>query len=206
MKKIIAIGTSDAKYHPLTSLAELGDTICGYSLLCTNDHSRFLDLNEYSMLICYVDEWEHPLEADHATALKEYISSGGKILSIHNGISTQNTPGLTEITGARFTQHPPSENLLIQPIAGHPVTEGVPAFTVFDEPYHYEISEPINILATYDWRGEAIPAAWERSYGKGKLVYLMPGHDSAVFQNEAYQQLIQNSIRYLLDSSTLMTN
>ena len=198
--EITVIGTPDPQYHPLSNIAELGGSICGHGLVYTQDHDRLLALRKQSgpLLICYMDLWERPLTAAQADALKEYMQSGGNILSIHNGISLQDTPGLTELTGARFTQHPPMEDLLIKPVAGHPVTDGVQEFSVFDEPYHYEITGDIKTLAHYDWEGKSIPAAWEHAYGKGLLIYLMPGHDKSAFQSGQYRQLIRNSVNYLI--------
>jgi type 1 glutamine amidotransferase len=154
-------------------------------------------LDDYSLLICYLDAWERPLSNLQATALKAYLENGGKILSIHNGISIQDTPGLIELTGARFTHHPEYGKLLIKILDGHPITAGLSDFYIDDEPYHFEISGEINILATYDFEGTTLPAAWEYTCGKGTLIYLMPGHDRDVFLSNDYQKLIVNSIRYL---------
>ena len=197
MKNIIVIGSPEAQYHPLSNITELGSSLCGYTLLYTDNHDCLLSLDEYALLICYMDLWERPLSDAQAAALKEYLLNGGRVLSVHNGISIQDTPSLAELTGARFTDHPPMESLLIKPVSGHPVTDGLSEFTVFEEPYHFEDISNVEILAAYDFNGVSIPAAWERSYGKGILIYLMPGHDPDVFKSEQYRRLIQSCVVYL---------
>ena len=39
-------------------------------------------------------------------------------------------------------------------------------------------------------------AAWTRSYGKGEIVYLMPGHSAADFENPNFAQMIINAITW----------
>jgi type 1 glutamine amidotransferase len=198
MKKTLVIGSNDAPYHPLSNINALNEILPEHNLVFSEDPDSLLQLNDYSLLICYLDSWEQPLTSTQAAALKEYLSTGGKILSIHNGISIQDTPSLTELTGARFTGHPLCGELQIKPIPGHPITAGVDEFRINDEPYHFELSENLNILATYDYNGITLPAAWEHKYGKGTLIYLMPGHDAAVFENGGYRKMIRNSVRYIL--------
>ena len=199
MQNILVIGSAEAQYHPLETLETLPDFLSDYNLIFTKDIDRILEMRDFAMLICYADAWKQPFSAAQSAAFKDYLSGGGKILSIHNGISIQETPELAEVTGARFTQHPEYCKLLIQPVKGHPITDSVQDFYIMDEPYHYEVYGEINILATYNFNETIIPAAWERIYGKGIMIYLMPGHDKNVFQCESYRQLIKNSIHYLLD-------
>ena len=199
MKNILVLGSAVAPYHPLENLEQLTNFLSEYKFVFTKDSDSLLEMRDFDMLICYADAWKQPLSAAQSAAFKAYLSGGGKILSIHNGVSIQDTPELAEVTGARFTHHPEYCELLIQPIKNHPVTDSVQDFSIMDEPYHYEVYGDIDVLATYDFNGTIIPAVWERSYGKGILLYLMPGHNKSAFQCEPYRKLIKNSVNYLLD-------
>lgn len=200
-QKIIAIGDTDAPYHPLENIASLDVLLCDHQVIFTDDYAYFLKLSDFSLCICYVDAFANagkpPLSCQQAAALKEYLKQGGNMLSFHNGISLQDTPGLSDVMGARFTHHPPYDELQIRIKTGHPVTDGVQDFTISDEPYHFEVPGVLDLLASYEYHGRLLPAAWERKVGGGTLIYLMPGHDHTAFQCESYRRLIQNSVNYL---------
>ncbi|MNY53464.1 Trehalose utilization [compost metagenome] len=64
-----------------------------------------------------------------------------------------------------------------------------------EEPYRFEFDPfaKVEILLTYTHEGKEWPAAWARSYGLGRVVYLMPGHHSPSFQSETYGKWIQSA-------------
>jgi len=198
--KIIVIGDNDAQYHPLDNVSALSELLSDYSLTFSDNYDYFLRLDEFCMCVCYIDAWGKPLSGNRAESLKKYISNGGKLMNIHNGISLQDTPCLEKMLGAKFTHHPPYAQLLIKTDSSHPLTEGVNDFYIFDEPYHYDIYGELNIFAGYEFDGALLPAAWESVYGKGKLLCLMPGHDKSAFQCEDYRKLIRNCVNYLCAS------
>ena len=199
MENILIISSVDAPYHPPVNIASLREILNDYQLTFSEDNDAFLRTKEYSLVVCYADLWERPLTDVQAAAYKGYLESGGRILVIHNGISVQDTPMISEIPGARFTHHPPYGELLIEPIIGHPITEDLQNFTIMDEPYYFDVTGKIEVIAAYKHGGNTIPAAWEYGLGKGTAVYLMPGHDAAVFKCVEYQKMIRNSVKYLLD-------
>lgn len=136
---------------------------------------------------------------EQSAALNAYINNSGKILSIHTGISIQATNELTAVHGAKFLEHPPYGRLLINIKKEHPLTAGINDFYIDDEPYHFEVNEELDIFADYEYNGKTIPAAWIKEQGKGKLIYLMPGHDEAAFACEEYLKLIKNCVDYLIN-------
>jgi type 1 glutamine amidotransferase len=197
MKELTVIGSTDGKWHPIDIIKTLGETIGDYKLVYTDDYDHLFNLKEHPMLINFLDLWEMPLNEEQAKALKEYLADGGKILSIHTGISIQDTPEMMELHGAHFTGHPDYCELSIKLVPGHPVTDELDDFEISDEPYYFVIKGPITLLANYEHDGNIIPAAWEHKFGKGTLIYLMPGHDKASIENKQYRKLIESSIRYL---------
>ncbi|MCL2254531.1 MAG: ThuA domain-containing protein [Lachnospiraceae bacterium] len=198
MSRIVIIGdTAAPPYHPLDVVFPLSKLLCDDDLIFTNDYDFFTKLNEFDLFVCAVDAWFKELSDAQAAALKDYLSNGGKMLSIHTGMSIQATKELDKVHGAKFLDHPPYERLLINVKKGHQLTEGVSDFYVDDEPYHFEIYEDFEIFASYEFNGKTIPAAWMKDYGKGKLIYLMPGHDQAAFGCDEYLKLIKNCVGYL---------
>jgi len=221
MKKIIIIGDTIAPYHPLHCIFPIHKTLGEENLTFTNDYDYFTKLKEFDLLICFIDAWFTNadevkkavsdgaipcynedliklLSDDQAKALINYLENGGKVLSIHTGMSLQKTPGLETIHGAKFLDHPPYCEIKINLEKGHHLTEGLSDFTINDEPYHFEGCEGLDIFASYEYDGNTIPAAWEKPIEKGRLIYLMPGHDEAVFECEEYLKLIKRCVEKLV--------
>ena len=205
IRKIVVIGDTVAQYHPLHCIFPIHKVFGGENLTFTNDYDYFTKLNEFDLLICFVDAWleeqtKKPLKEltmEQRNALLDYLNSGGKMLSVHTGISLQEISGLEAVHGAKFLDHPPYCEIKINVKKGHRLTEGVNDFTINDEPYHFEVYEDFDVFASYEFDGKTIPAAWEKAHGKGRLIYLMPGHDEAVFGCEDYLRLIRNCVEDL---------
>jgi len=197
MKKIIIIGDTVAPYHFLHCVFPLSKVLAEENLTFSNDYAYFTRLGEYDLLINYVEAWFKELSDEQSKGLIDYLNGGGKMLSIHTGMSIQKTEALAHVHGATFLDHPPYCEITVNLKKGHPLTEGIADYTVNDEPYHFEVKEEMDTFASYVYDGTVIPAAWEKPYGKGKLIYLMSGHDEQVFHNEEYQKLIKKCVEYL---------
>ena len=67
-----------------------------------------------------------------------------------------------------------------------------------EEPYQFELEDDgKELLLTYRYRGREYPAGWKKAFGKGRLIYLAPGHTPSQFQNKAYVKLIRNCMEEL---------
>ena len=200
--RIIAVGDTDGPYHPLDNIRWLGEALPGCRITFTDDYDAFLRLPEFDLCICYTDAFagagRKPLGPERSAALLTFLRRGGRMLILHNGVSLQDTPELSGLLGARFCHHPPRDTLLIQIMRGHPVTESAADFCIWDEPYQFDVYGPIEVFASYTYQGKAQPAGWERPYGAWSLIYLMPGHDRAAFQCEAYRRLVVSCAAYLM--------
>ena len=84
-------------------------------------------------------------------------------------------------------------------------SEQLPGFTLHhSEAYiNHVITEPRQILLGIKYLDEKSGkvymqdrAGWLRKQGKGLIVYLMPGHSSADFENKAFSQMVINSVTY----------
>lgn len=199
--KALLIGDyEDAPYHPLGAVEEKLQQILesGWQVHATDHYDSLLRENIFAYRLCisYADRWDRPVTAEQAAGLLTYVAEGGGLLVLHNGISLQARPDLAQMIGARFTGHPAFQELGFRPEdPGHPVTEGIRPFTMEEEPYRFEV-DPLSdheVLLTYRHEGENYPAAWAKSYGLGRIVYLMPGHHLDSFQHPEYAKLIQNA-------------
>jgi uncharacterized protein len=154
------------------------------------------DLHRYDLCICYADRWKEKTSPQLVNAVLTYISGGGALLAIHNGIFMQNNYELAQMLGARFTGHPPYEKLSFCITAPeHPIVEGMEAFEMEEEPYRFELdpfTEKTEFLQ-YRHEGQCWPAGWAHEFGLGRVVYLAPGHDVKSFQQLPLRSLVLRS-------------
>ena len=175
-KKILVIGNyNDAIYHGLAGVDKrLTSILSNYELICTDD--------------------------DEANAFEHFVANGGGALLLHNGISIQSQDRLLTLAGAKFLGHPQHEVIRFEPSA-HPVTESCKSFSLDEEPYQFEfVPDNKEIILTYQYKNQKYPAGWCKNSGKGRLIYLCPGHTPEIFDCPQYQQLIRQSMDWTLNS------
>jgi len=148
-------------------------------------------------------------------AFISYVENGGGLLIVHSGAVTgKETEALDRMIGCRFITHPNACPVTVQPIKGHPVTEGVGMFCETDEHYRIEITarDADVLIASYSpSQGEAgkyqedpynntqawiCPAGYVRTQGKGRICVLTPGHLLPVWLNPQYQRTLANALKW----------
>jgi type 1 glutamine amidotransferase len=204
MKNALILGNySTVLYHPFTgidrSLAEI--LVHDFKATATENRSMLTRtfLKEYDLFISYADDWESSLTDDQAGDLLSFVATGGGILAIHNGISFQKTTEFAQLVGGIFTGHPPRKNLTYTyGNLMHPITEGLVPFRLYEELYIFKFSPFIELTIILESKGH--PAGWVRPFGKGKVVYLSPGHDKSTFSNPTYREIIRRSALWAVDS------
>ncbi|QHW31167.1 ThuA domain-containing protein [Paenibacillus rhizovicinus] len=191
------------RYHPLQAAMEEIRTIFGEEELAwtvTEDYGclRGSELAPFDLVVSYSDAWRSKKAREEVAGLLGYVSGGGGLLVMHNGISLQADPELAQLIGARFTGHPEYTSLPFHPAEGaaeHEIMQGIEPFTIDEEPYRFQM-DPIGettILMEYEHEGARWPAAWAHAFGLGRVVYLMPGHHNPSFLNPAYRRLIKQA-------------
>ena len=206
MKKILVIGMyENAMYHPLTGVDEALEKMFPEPALTITDRITALDeAEQYDCVISYWDDWNNPIPDPPAEMLYQYIDKGGSLLVLHNGISLQLQEPLKEMIGGKFITHPEQELLTFLPkeqalVYGPSLTRNCTAFAMTEEPYQFELEDDRKeIFLTYTYHGKEYPAGWRKTFGKGKVVYLAPGHTADKFACEQYIRLIQNCMDWLL--------
>ncbi len=204
-KKILVIGDNDkAPYHTMNKIQEQLYTILKDEfILIFNDQYDNLtlaDLESYELVISYIDCWNMEINNKLAVSIISYISNGGGLLAIHNGISLQNNKELAHIIGAEFTMHPERDTLIYTDInENHPIMKDIGEFQLWEEPYQFDF-DPFTekeILFYYQSGDYKVPAAWTTKFGLGKVIYLSPGHEKKSFENQTFAQIIRNCASWL---------
>lgn len=130
--------------------------------------------------------------------LKKYVQGGGGLLVMHSGTTGYNgMEDLHSLFGGLFMTHPKGLPVTFSPIAGHPITKGVEAFTETEEHYFMDIAdEPLNVFLTGSTRHGTLPAGWTREDGQGRVCALTPGHNVALWLNPNFQKLLENALNW----------
>lgn len=203
LAKALLIGDlTNPQYHPLQAAMDEVRAIFDGELevTATEDYGRLRapELAPFELAISYSDAWQIKKKREEVAGLLGYVSGGGSLLVIHNGISLQCDPELAQLIGARFTGHPPYTELRFSVAAGaeaHPIMAGIEGFVMDEEPYRFDM-DPIGqttLLLEYEHEGARWPAAWAHDFGLGRVVYLMPGHHNPSFKSETYRRLIKQA-------------
>ncbi|GGH32480.1 ThuA domain-containing protein [Paenibacillus segetis] len=203
-KKALLIGDyTHPKFHPLQGVDEeithiLHDSL---SVQCS-ENKQMLELGNieaFDLCISYHDSWAEKVSSKQAAGLLSFVSGGGGLLVLHNGIVLQKKYELAQMIGAKNTVHPSFCKLdmrITDP--EHDIMQDIEPFEISDEPYRFEF-DPFNettILMEYNLDGEWHPAAWAHAYGLGRVVYLLPGRDQAAFQHPEYRKLVLQSAKW----------
>lgn len=195
MKKILVLGNyTDAMYHPLTDVDKrLKDIFSEGDFTFTENPNDLKECKEYDLIVSYWDDWNNAIPEDAANALINYVKNGGVLFGIHNGISLQLNEELKNVFGAKFLYHPEQEVIKISTSRiGENEKNKDFYFEVKEEPYQYElIDDDKEIFMTYEYQGKSYPGGWSKTYGSGKVVYVMPGHTFEKFDIPEYRNVLK---------------
>jgi type 1 glutamine amidotransferase len=142
-------------------------------------------------------------------ALAEAVALGKGLVGIHctnvmgwrgGGLDPADRP-LFELLGNRYLSHGPGHHEgrhTVEIVAGHPVTEGVTEFELFDEYYEFELADDkIEVVAQrHRGDGAVIPVMYVREVGAGRVVYLSLGHDMRAWGEPPFRRLVRQALTW----------
>lgn len=149
---------------------------------------------------------------DQLKSLYQFVSTGKSYLTLHCGLlSLINWDKYEEFIGGIFIGGPSSVPSSFKVVTDnielwgyqypfrkpsvHPVSIVTNDFVTKDELYHFQPStREFHVIA----RAENLPVMWWHPVGKGKVMSLTLGHDEEAKNNEGYQALLRNGVRWLL--------
>ena len=139
------------------------------------------------------------------TALAEYVKGGGGLVVVHFAVFA--FPGWEEyrhiigrvwvgrLSGKKISGHTPRGTFDVRVVDGeHPTTTGLESFTADDELYSkLQGDDPIHVLldAHSEYSSRREPVAWTRSYGKGRVLVTILGHDLKSREIPAFKALLR---------------
>lgn len=156
-------------------------------------------------------EWAFSLSEGGRRALEGFVAGGGGLLALHTAvICFDDWAGWKDIVGGVWawgrSSHPPYGPVEVSPTAApHPVTAGLPAFSLMDEVYgdldHTPDMVPL-LTATAMAAGlpadREAPALWARTVGRGRVIVDTLGHERSSLEHPVHRRILANSARWVL--------
>jgi type 1 glutamine amidotransferase len=149
------------------------------------------NLDPYDLIVFYYTVGE--ISDAQKNGLLNHIASGKGYVGIHSAAdSFRECPEYRAMVGGHFTTHPRYRDYQVNVVdSEHPITEGLDEFMVTDEQYILDYDHRVHVLASALWKGDAMPVAWTKSWGNGRVFYLALGHDANACQHEMFGTLLQ---------------
>lgn len=144
------------------------------------------------------DAWAFSLSPQGRERLTGFVTGGGGLLALHTAlVCFDDWPGWKDLTGGVWcwgrSSHPPLGPVTVSPTESpHPITAGLPDFTLTDEAYRdLDLAPDIVALATVVAAdGGGGPALWARTVGRGRAVADTVGHDRASLEQPTHRHIL----------------
>jgi len=148
---------------------------------------------------------------DYVINISKAIGAGVGLAGCHGGMcdSFRKNTEWQFITGGQWVSHPGGDGVEHRVNICHgssAITEGIADFTVWSEHYYLHIDPAIEILATTPFpaptvpyyhisnKPVAMPVAWTKFWGNGRVFYCSLGHHDDVFDVPEAAQLMKNGM------------
>jgi scyllo-inositol 2-dehydrogenase (NADP+) len=155
-----------------------------------------LGAEKINVLVLYTQG--ETFSADQVRELTGWVRAGNAIVGIHSATATNKSDdAYAKLMGSRFIGHGPVFDFSVKVSdSNHPIAHRLTDFRVTDELYLLEPFDKFHVFLTAWWGGKEQPVGYEKSEGKGKVIYLANGHDPRSLNNKTVQQLITRAVRY----------
>jgi len=174
-----------------------------FELEMTTDLDAFAALPDgrYAAVVLYTTGFKDDLTPAREKGLLQFVKNGGGFVGIHSAAdSFRGSRPYVEMLGGEFLTHPHHHEFPVNIITkNHYMTVRMPdSYTAFDEMYHLQNHDPstVTLLAQTSWQGEQKPMAYAKDYGKGKVVYLAPGHTTQAWNHPEFRKLLIRAIAW----------
>jgi type 1 glutamine amidotransferase len=140
-------------------------------------------------------------------SLRAFVEAGGGVVALHHAIFGR--VGWRwwweEVVGGRHVNEPGhgqplstwehDQELDVEVVARHPVTEGVESFRILDETYKRGwISPDVTPLLATDNPTSDATVAWVGPYRRARVVFIQLGHGREAHLHPAFRRLVRNAV------------
>ena len=148
------------------------------------------NLDPYDLIVFYYTVGE--ITDAQKNGLLNWVASGKGYVGIHSAAdSFRECPEYRAMVGGWFVTHPHFREYQVSVVdAEHPITEGLVEFVVEDEQYVTDYDPRNHVLATALYQGRAMPVAWTKAWGEGRVFWLALGHNPDACRHEMFRLLL----------------
>jgi uncharacterized protein len=167
------------------------------------DLSVLENLDPYDALVFYYTVGE--ISDAQRDGLSNWLKSGKGYVGIHSAAdSFRDDPDYRNLVGGHFITHPRHrEYQVCLKDTEHPITAGVEEeFTVVDEQYILDYDPRVHVLASALWKGEALPVAWTKNHGQGRIFYQALGHDPKACEHPVFKRMLVQGTKWAAGSES----
>ncbi|MDR1541163.1 MAG: ThuA domain-containing protein [Clostridiales bacterium] len=182
----------------------------GYEIQISDSLDCFSDLEPLMSLDLIVACWTMgTINNVYADNISKAVGAGVGIAGCHGGMcdSFRENTQWQFITGGQWVSHPGGDGIEYEVNISHgssPITEGISDFKVKSEHYYLHIDPAVEILATTMFplvpyyhisnKPVAMPVAWTKFWGNGRVFYTSLGHHDDVFNIPEAAKLMKNGM------------
>lgn len=166
-------------------------------------------LDKYDVVLLNYGFWNHPDPSEKGKAgLLDYVKGGGGLVAVHFASSSfQDWDEYHKLLGRWWKKgtggHGPRGSFtVVIKSSDHPITEELVDFKADDELYaKLSGDEEIEVLASAksDWSGAEEPIVFVKSYGEGRVVHNVLGHDARARSNPVFQTMLIRGVDWAAD-------
>lgn len=158
------------------------------------------------------EAWAYSPSAQTRVALQQHLENGGGLLGLHTAsICFDDWPQWGRMLGGCWewnrSWHPPLGRVQLDFGGPSRLTHGLSPCTLQDEAYCNLRVEPASEVFGWVSADDGVTstgrqaACWSARYGRGRSVYLSPGHDAASLQQAQFGRLIKRSALWAAGNS-----
>lgn len=154
------------------------------------DLSVLENLDPYELIVFYYTVGQ--ITDAQRNGLTNFVRDGGGFVGIHSAAdSFRDDPAFRHFIGGFFVTHPRFRTYQVSVVdPENPITRGLEEFMVEDEQYITDYDPRVDVLCTALYRGKAMPVAWTKTWGKGRVFYLALGHNPEACRHEMFALLL----------------
>jgi len=169
------------------------------SLEVLSDRAR-LEAVDLVVLNWHMGVEEEQIRVD-LTPLLDAVAGGVGIAGIHAGLGDafRLEVEFQFMVGGQWVAHPGDDGVTYAVrIADrdHPITSGVDDFEVTSEKYYMHFDPVVRVLATTDFDEVAMPIAWTKDWGRGRVFYSSLGHTPQIVEMPPALRLMRQGMRW----------
>ncbi|MDH4238024.1 MAG: ThuA domain-containing protein [Phycisphaerae bacterium] len=213
LKVLVVTGGHAFEHEPFFTLFEGYDDIEYVEAQLKDDSEIFEDISGWDYDVIVFFNMTQNISTKRQENFKKLVKDGVGVVALHHCMgSFQEWPEYIKIIGGRYnlkeseqggvkneasTYREGADFTVHIDDSKHPITRGLADFQVHDETYKKCSFEKDNhLLMTTNHPDSDRELGWVRSYGRGKVCFIMTGHGPSVYANPTYRQLVARAIRW----------